>query len=477
MALGEAGAATTTCIAMETPTIRQLHAFIACLLATGGAVSSFAQASPTVADSGQVAEETASTEAADDAHISHSSREQGQTHFDGRFGSAGRLGRIDKRLGALRDTWFHLQLRSYYMNRDRFDGSRSEAWTAGGWAGLKTGYFLDRVAVGLTGYTSQHLSGSEDNGGTLLLARGQEGYSVLGELYADIRLLEDQHLYAGRMEYDTPYINRHDSRMTPNTFEAISLLGKATLGQGGETISYGLGYFDKIKTVNSDEFVSMSQAAGATVDRGVFTAGGMCTKGDFSFGAIDYYSPDVINIAYAEARYGIPLGSDLRLGLAAQFSDQRSVGDDLLAGAAFDAQQLGLKAEISWGGALFSAAYTKTLGDAGMRSPWGGYPGYSSVQVENFNREGEGAFLLRAAYHFNSIPGLSTYVLWVNGTDPDPLGQYRMDEFDANVEWAPPEGIFKGLSLRLRYAHVEQHGTPASGLNDFRAIANYSLEW
>ena len=35
-----------------------------------------------------------------------------------------------------------------------------------------------------------------------------------------------------------------------------------------------------------------------------------------------------------------------------------------------------------------------------MQSPWGGYPGYTSVQVEDFNRDGEEAWMLRAAYCF-----------------------------------------------------------------------------
>ena len=294
------------------------------------------------------------------------------------------------------------------MNRDKFDGSRNEAWAGGGWAGLKTGYFFERFAVGFTGYTSQHLAGDDDTDGTLLLAPGQEGYSVLGELYGDIRIHEDLHLYAGRMEYETPYINRYDIRMTPNTFEAISLLGKADIGADGETLTYGIGYFDQIKTINSDDFVSMSQAAGASVERGVFTAGGRFVNGPFSIGAVDYYSPDIINIFYAEARYEVPLGADLKLNLAAQITDQRSVGDKALTGSSFSAQQLGLKAEIPWSDLLFTAGFTQGFGDADMRSPWSGYPGYTSVQVEDFNREGEGAFLIRAAYKISAIPGLST---------------------------------------------------------------------
>lgn len=127
------------------------------------------------------------------------------------------------------------------------------------------------------------------------------------------------------------------------------------------------------------------------------------------------------------------------------------------------------------GPALFTAAYTQTSGDADMRSPWSGYPGYTSVQVEDFFRDGEGAFMLRAAYNFPFLDGLSAYTLWVHGTQPDQPGQYDRDEYDFNLQWAPPKGVLKGLALRLRYAMVDQHGGNVDDLDDFRVICNYEI--
>ena len=93
----------------------------------------------------------------------------------------------------------------------------------------------------------------------------------------------------------------------------------------------------------------------------------------------------------------MPLGDDLRLQFALQYSDQQSTGDNLLRGADFSSEQWGGKAELGVGGALFSAAYTSAGGDTNMQSPWSSYPGYTSVQVEDFNRDGEDAWMLRAA--------------------------------------------------------------------------------
>jgi hypothetical protein len=406
-----------------------------------------------------------------------SSTEQGQTHMDESFDWLGREWRLEKRRDALRDTQLKLNFRTMYLHRDKYDGSISEALATGGWAGVKTGYFLDHVAFGVTGYTSQHLYGDDDRDGTSLLAPGQEGYTVLGEAYADVRILDKLNLYVGRKEYDTPFINRNDSRMTPNTFEAIALQGSVELDEEGATLKYGMGYFDAIKERNSDDFVSMAIDAGAGAERGVYTAGALYEKGRFSIGAIDYYSPDVINIGYAEAKLEVEIHENLKPKFAVQFIDQRSVGDDLLLADGDSGQQFGIKADLPVGPALFTAAYTNILGDTGIQNPWSGYPGYTSVQVEDFNRAGEDAVMLRAAYEFPWVKGLSAYALWVHGLDPDPEGQQARDEYDFNLQWAAKEGVLKGLSIRLRYALVNERGGASDDLTDFRVICNYAISF
>jgi hypothetical protein len=122
---------------------------------------------------------------------------------------------------------------------------------------------------------------------------------VLGELYGEFLLNENTRFGIGRRGVDTPYLNRDDSRMTPNTFETIALLGLYGGGDGLGEWRAGVGYFDEIKKRNSDEFVSMATVAGAPeeVERGVYVAGANYRKGDLSIGAVDYYSDDIINIS------------------------------------------------------------------------------------------------------------------------------------------------------------------------------------
>ena len=137
---------------------------------------------------------------------------------------------MEKRRQALKDTKFEFNLRSFYFDRSDFNGAEKQAWAIGGWLGVKTGYFLDHVAFGATVYTSNPIYAPDDRDGTLLLAPGQNGYTVLGEFYTELRIVKDVGITVGAKGYDTPFINRNDTRMTPNTFEAIVLQGRTKLG-------------------------------------------------------------------------------------------------------------------------------------------------------------------------------------------------------------------------------------------------------
>ncbi len=433
------------------------------------------------------------------------STEQGHTDLDESFEF--RQWRLEKRRKAIEDTEFLVNFRMFYFDRSDFTGAEKQAVAFGGWAGFKTGYFLDHIAFGATVYTTNPVYAPDDRDGTSLLEEGQNGFTVLGEFYADIRIMKGLGVTVGAKGYDTPFISRNDNRMLPNTFGAAVVQGRYEFGDSSSganvpsdgiglskddksvavpsptpapevaAIKYGLGYFDQIKERNENEFVSMAKDAGADVNRGVWAAGAQYEKGKFSIGAIEYYCADVINIAYAQTGFQIPLSDDVRLKLAAQYTDEGSVGDNLLDGESFSGHQIGFKVELPIKKALFTAGFTQAWGNANLRNPWSGYPGYTSVQVQDFNRAGESAFLLRAGYDLPWVDGLSVYGLAVFGTDPDSSTQFRQNEFDANLQWGPTKGLLKGLSLRLRYAVVQQFGGDVHNLTDFRAICNYEIKF
>ena len=108
--------------------------------------------------------------------------------------------------------------------------STTRAARPGRWAArsrYQSGYLADLLRIGAVAYTSQRLYGPKDRDGTLLLKPGQESYTVLGQVYGEVKFCDELYGAIGRKEYNTPYLNGNDSRMSPNTFQGASLYGKA----------------------------------------------------------------------------------------------------------------------------------------------------------------------------------------------------------------------------------------------------------
>jgi hypothetical protein len=373
------------------------------------------------------------------------------------------------------DSKFGLQLRTFYFYRDKYDHSLSQAWAIGAALSYKSGYIADLLAIGAVVYTSQPLYAPADRDGSGLLAPGQEGYTVLGQAYAEFKLIDRVFFAIGRKSYETPFMNSNDARMTPNTFEGATLYGKVGGEDGNPEVRFGTGYIATIKPRNSEEFIWMSEAAGATADRGVIVAGANVDWKGLSIGAIDYYCEDVINIFYTEAKYTLLKGEWYKLNVAAQYADQRSLGESLT--GAFFSGQWGVKADLSIGEAVLTAGFTQVVSaSTNMQAPWSGYPGYTSVQVMDFNRANEAAVVLKIAYDFTKcgIKDVTAYALWVHGSGRE-APNFNEDEYDLNVQWTPKDGWLKGTSVRVRYAYISQRGGGDPDINDFRVIINYDF--
>jgi hypothetical protein len=163
-----------------------------------------------------------------------------------------------------RSQWFFegaelvLKPRTYYLHRDYDAANTREGLALGGALEFRSGWWQDRVQLGATLSTSQTLYGPSSKDGTQLFKPGPEGFSVVSEAYATLRLGGDHGIRIGRQSLDLPYLGKHDLRMIPNTFEAVGIGNKP-----GDGFAYMAGYVDKIKYKDSDEFIPMSEAAGA----------------------------------------------------------------------------------------------------------------------------------------------------------------------------------------------------------------------
>ena len=383
----------------------------------------------------------------------------------------------------LRDADVTLHLRTYYFNRTKPDDSVNEALAFGGWIGIKSGWLLDTFAMGATLYGSAPLYAPDDRDGTTLLKPGQEGYYVPGEAWGALRYKDYALLTGYRQLVDQTYINPQDNRMTPNTFQGVTLGGKF------DWVKYLVGYLWEIKPRNSDEFISMSEQAGAANSNdGVGLVGVQLTpaKG-LKFDLSNQYGVNTFNTIYGAADYLVPLSETWKSRLGAQFTDQRAVADALVRNAEkryWATQHGGVQVQLMYQALTITTAFSITGAGNTIQSPWGSFPGYLSMIDQDFNRANEKAWLIGAAYDFSKVltEGLSAYMKFAWGTDAiNPTTRRdapNQAEYDFNVDYRPPwiePTPLRGIWFRARAAVLDQQNAKTTGYQ-FRLILNWERD-
>jgi hypothetical protein len=372
-----------------------------------------------------------------------------------------------------------LKARSYYFDRERSDGTESEAWAYGGMVDVRSGWFQEWLSVGLGYAQSEKVTGDHDKDGTLLLAPGQQGFDVLAKAYATLRYGDHQAVLY-RQDLNLPYVNRQDSRMIPNTFEAYQAAGHWEAVPAAGRLRYLMGYVDSIKGRNANTFTSMSRAAGASGgDRGLVMSGiAIEPTEDILLGAINHFVDDSLNIFYSEADWKLDVTDELGIRAQLQYTHQQSVGADSLGEGEFETQVLGASLSTSLKGLLLKAAGSSTDSEAPIRSPFGSYPGFISLMQKDFNRAGEDAWLLGAAYSLDRVglDGVSLFVNYAEGVDAEDEEGVLPDEREFNVtaDWRPEKGFLKNIWLRVRWSVLDLEGESRNS-DDFRVILNYEM--
>ncbi len=382
----------------------------------------------------------------------------------------------------LADTDLKLHFRSYYFNRTKSDDTVNEAWAFGGWIGYKSGWLLDTFAMGATLYGSAPLYTPPDRDGTLLLKPGQDGYYVPGEAWGALRY-EDYALLKGyRQRVDQTYINSQDNRMTPNTFQGVTLGGKVSW------VEYLGGYLWKIKPRNADEFISMSQQAGAKGSNdGAGLIGVRLTPLEgLQIDLSNQYGVNTFNTFYGEAEYLWPLGEDWKLRVGTQFTDQRAVGQALLApadGKYWATQTGGARLQLIYRQLTVTGAFAITGSGNTIQTPWGSYIGYLSMIELDFDQARQKAVLIGAAYDFSTLiaTGLRGNFNFAWGWDAiNPSTRAKapnQTEYDFTVDYRPPltGALLQGLWFRFRTAVVDQQDAKTVGYQ-FRITINWERD-
>ncbi len=380
--------------------------------------------------------------------------------------------RLEKLPPFFADTTLEVRSRTYYLRKDQTSAVTNEAWAIGGSVYYRSGWLADAFAVEVEGFTSQPLYAPNDRDGTLLLEPVQDGYSVLGIANAKLRY-KGVVLTGYRQYLDLPYINRRDNRMTPNTFESI------TLARPEGEVRFSTGYTWKVKSRNSDEFLTMTEALGIDQDRGLAH---VCAVWDpnenFHLGAVFGIIPDLFTGIYSELSFGHDFTEEFEIRLD---------GTILL--------PTGRRAKTSW---VSCSTRTGTSGFAPppvTRVPCSGWdlasqgskgtifnafgssPSYVDLMQRSFNRAEEKAILASASYDFSRIgvDGLSVIVNFVAGFDGEFLGQPRRgQEVDATIDYRVQKGLLKNFWLRIRGSWLSEQGAGRNG-TDVRLILRYDI--
>jgi hypothetical protein len=368
------------------------------------------------------------------------------------------------------DTFLEARFRTYYLREDRTTGVLSEAWAMGGSVYYRSGWLEDLFQVEVEGFTSQPIFAPEGRDGTQLLAAEQEGYSALAIANGKLRYKGIQ-LTGYRQYLDLPYLNRNDSRMTPNTFEAI------TLQKPEGEFKFTTGYAWRIKLRTSEEFVSLSGAAGLEAERGSAFIGAIWDPNeDFHGGVYAGVVPDLGGKVYGEMGVGSDLAGGWHGRIDGQFTYQFEIGEDLLGDAGEENWNLGIRAAGSYAGAVFRLG----LAFAGPNQDtefFGSNPSYVGLMQRTFNRPHEKALLVSASYDFSAlgVGGLSAIMNFAAGFDGEVDGT-RSDaqEVDVTLGYRVDKGWLKSFWLRVRGSWLNDDSADRDG-TEVRVILRYDF--
>ncbi len=372
------------------------------------------------------------------------------------------------------DTVYFIAPRAYYRHFDSGRDDSSEAFAIGGSLGLKSGLFKHFVAIRLTAHTSQKVlssSDDQDDDDSAGLLQDGNSYSVITEANLNLTV-ETTTARLGIQRLDLPYLNSDDTRMVPNTFNAYTIKSKFS-----EKLSGQFSYVHEMRERTGSNYESLSEQAGAEdSNEGVYLLGARYLfSDDANVGAVQLHNPDVLNTFYIEANAVLPFFDLIDLDAGFQFSDQRTVGDELL--GHYTTQQYGFKLRARYEKLVSTFVFTYTGSDHQIETPWGGSPSYNSMMISNFDRTGEKAVGGSMSYRFSgkANQGFVSSIRWTYGDTPDTGSKASSDQYELNwnFDFYPKE--IPNLWFRLRFARNYQLDSDYDydDANDIRFIVNY----
>ncbi|MBA1438393.1 MAG: outer membrane porin, OprD family [Epsilonproteobacteria bacterium] len=280
---------------------------------------------------------------------------------------------------ALSHGHFHAHIRVAHISQkeDAVDSKTTYGTTVGGELQYQTANFYNFSAT-ISAYISQKiapLSGDfhQDKLNTDFFNQNGESIAYLGESYLEYQK-EKLNIRLGRQQLDTPFNDRDDIRMLPNTFSAL------TVGYGGiEHFVFMAGYVNAWAGFDSGEDISkFKDFPGENSNgKGAWILG---VQND-SFDNLElqgwYYSVDKLaNILYFDANYETQY-NNLNTVTGVQFAHYTEQGSSTI-----DGDIVGLNAEIAFSRLHLGVAYNNvnTPKRKKLIIGYGGGPYFTSME-------------------------------------------------------------------------------------------------
>ena len=334
-------------------------------------------------------------------------------------------------------------VRGTYQHHDVKDDRVYKDDAIGGKLHFETGS-IDGVSLGASYYGTTEVVNDDNRGLIPLRGETHKSYSILGEAYLKYEFGKSM-FKIGRQEIDTPFADRDDIGMIPNTFESAMFVNSdikdttVFLGQINKMSGVGAEVVDKFTKVNGSKNMRLI---------------GMIYEGFNNFTLSGWYyqlkDAEINKISYIEANYEKKVNWDYSYEVGMQYSKQSySVGED--------ANILGGKVTLASNrlGMIFTTAYTKVKNRV-ANSGFGGGPFFSNSEyliVDNAGADGTakwiGAELDGAKFGYRGLTlGLGKIILETkekkDATEVDFVASYALNN---NMEFHMVYSDLKGVNI------------------------------
>jgi hypothetical protein len=355
--------------------------------------------------------------------------------------------------------------RSYFFQRDFKAGTTDkESLAFGGILRVRLSP-LPHLTAGLSLYTSQGAGfNDEDKAVYNLLAQDAAGnhknYTALGEGFIEI-YNTSLSLKLGRQEMFTPWLNLHDVRMTPQSFDAASLIWRLN-----EAMFVQLCHVVGMKYKTDTAAKSMSELAGFAGDEPVSCLG-LENRGEVDLKLWAYRAHEMWDDLYLRVDYHPDEGN---WHIGGRYLNRNTRGTQLAGNQ--DTWHIGIHGGITLGGLELNTAYARN-GSRDILRKWG-HETTISNQVMVADRAREEAWLMGLNYKppSNQKVQLRFSVASHNTPDRGRYGSPDRKEYNLGLNYNLDEFI-PGMNLRWRFAWVDERGNNAEDLHDLRFYLRY----